>query len=154
MTIGKRWIIVFLLLFGLSLGINLFSGGLLLGRHVFQRTAGPEAVVTRPAVRRFLQTVPKEARPVLRRHFRDNGVEIVGYLRAIRDARAHVAEVLAQPKLDEAALADAFARLRARTTALQAFAHGIMTEAAKELPPEVRAKLQANWKNGGFLGRR
>jgi uncharacterized membrane protein len=144
MTIRKRWVFAFLFLFALSLAGNLFTGGLILGRHVFQ----DKAPAAQQAIRRFFQTVPKEARPVVRRHFRDHAGEILDHLRQIRQARAHVAEVMARPELDKAALADAFAQLRARTTALQVLAHGIMMQAVEELPAKDRAEWQKRWRDG------
>ncbi len=144
MTIRKGWVFAFLLLFALSLAGNLFAGGLLLGRHLFQN----KAPVAQQAVQRFIQTVPKDARPIVRRHFRDHAGEILDHLRQIRRARAHVAEVMARPALDKAALADAFARLRAQTTALQVLAHGIMMQAVEELPAKDRAEWQKRWRDG------
>jgi len=144
MTIRKGWVFAFLALFALSLGANLFTGGLLLGRQVFQN----KAPAAQQAVRRFIQTVPKDARPIVRRHFRDHAGEILDRLRQIRQARAHVAEVMARPELDKAALADAFVKLRAETTALQVLAHGIMMQAVEELPAKDRAEWQKRWRDG------
>lgn len=144
MTIRKGWIFAFLALFMLSLAANLFAGGLLLGRQVFQ----DKAPVAQQAVRRFIQTVPQDARPIVRRHFRDHAGAILDHLGRIRQARAHVAEVMARPDLDTAALADAFVKLRAETTALQVLAHGIMMQTVAELPAKDRAEWQKRWRDG------
>ncbi len=108
MTIGKGWIIGFVLLFALSLAGNLFAGGLMLGRHFFQ----PTSPTVEGAAQRFFETVPEAARPVIRRHLRDQAIEIALELRQIRQARQHVAEVVGRPTLDDKALADAFAQFR------------------------------------------
>jgi uncharacterized membrane protein len=147
MTMPRRWIFAFLGLFALSLAANLFAGGLMLGRHAFQA----KAPLVEQAARRFFETVPEAARPVVRRHFRDNAMTIVSQLQKIRQARAHVAEVLGRPKLDDAALADAFDRLRDSTAALQTLVHGILTEAIKEIPPDARAQWQIRWADGALL---
>ena len=147
MTIGKGWIVGFLLLFAASLAGNLFAGGLMLGRHFFQ--ASPPLVES--AVRRFFETVPEAARPVIRRHLRDNAVEIALHLRQIRQAREHLADVVGRPALDDAALAEAFARLRASTTALQELIHATMAQAIEELPPDVRAQWQTRWRGSPRL---
>ena len=144
MTIRKGWVFAFLALFMLSLAANLFTGGLLLGRQVFQ----DKAPVAQQAVRRFIQTVPQDARPIVRRHFRDHAGAILDHLRRIRQARAYVAEVMARPDLDKAALADAFVKLRSETTALQVLAHGIMIQAIEELPAKDRAEWQKRWRDG------
>jgi uncharacterized membrane protein len=147
MTIGKGWIIGFVLLFALSLAGNLFAGGLMLGRHFFQ----PTSPTVEGAAQRFFETVPEAARPVIRRHLRDQAIEIALELRQIRQARQHVAEVVGRPELDHAALADAFAQLRSRTTALQELIHRTMAQAIEELPPDVRAQWQSRWRGGALL---
>ena len=82
--------------------------------------------------------MPEAARPIIRRHLRDNAIEIALQLRQIRQARQYVAEVVGRPTLDDKALADAFAQLRARTTALQELIHKTLAQAIEEMPADVR----------------
>ena len=145
MTIGKGWIIGFVLLFALSLAGNLFAGGLILGRHFFQ----PSRPGLEATAQRFIETVPEAARPIIRRHLRDNAIEIALQLRQIRQARQYVAEVVGRPTLDDKALTDAFAQLRARTTALQELIHKALAQAIEEMPANVRTEWQARWRGGG-----
>jgi uncharacterized membrane protein len=146
MTSGRSWTIVALAL-AASIAANLFLGGVLLGRHLFR--SEPRAVEA--AVRRFLATVPEEARPLVRARMREHRDELVGELRAVAEARRHVGEVLERPELDDAALAAALARVRASTATLQERVHGILTETMKELPPGVRTEWGQHWGRRGPL---
>jgi len=146
MNIPKPWAIAILLLLTASLAGNLFAGGMLLGRKFGQ----PEAPAVGQLVRAFFETVPQDARPVVRRHFLAKAPAILGKVREIAQARRHVADLLSQPTLDETALASAFAEIRARTTELQEIAQNTLLSALKELPAEARAEWQVRWRDGGL----
>lgn len=138
---SSRWYLAGGLLLALSLAGNLLAAGVLLGRHMAD---GP--LQHRPP---FTRGVPEEARPALRAAFHERRATFREHMHAIREARARVAELLAAPELDEAALQDAFDRLASRTQAMQSLVHEAILAAAHDLPPEVRAQWRGEWMRRG-----
>lgn len=138
-----------LLLLAVSLSGNLFVGGLLLGRAVFQQHAPAAGQM----IRAFVETLPEDARPVVRHHMRERAEDLLRQIEKIRVARAQVADVLGRSPLDKAALAAAFKEVRTQTAALQSLAQEILMDAISELPPEVRAEWSSRWEDGRFYRR-
>ncbi len=147
MTIGGKWAIALLVALFLSLGANLFLGGLFAGGAL----RGGDAPRPARALAAFLGSLPEEARPLLRESFRSRRPELRAKIAAMAEARGEIAELLARDDLDRARLDAALVKLRARTTEVQALLHEIVAEAMMELPPEVRAKWQARWTPGRWF---
>jgi uncharacterized membrane protein len=101
-------------------------------------------------IRAFVETLPEDARPIVRRHMRERAEDLLRQIEKIRVARAKVADVLGRSPLDEAALAAAFREIRTQTAALQSLAQGILMDAISELPPEVRTEWSSRWEDGSF----
>jgi uncharacterized membrane protein len=135
-----------LLLLAVSLSGNLFVGGVMLGRAAFQ----PDGPATGQMIRAFVETLPEDARPIVRRHMRERAEDLLRQIEKIRVARAKVADVLGRSPLDEAALAAAFREIRTQTAELQSLAQGILMDAISELPPEVRTEWSSRWEDGSF----
>ena len=147
MTLSGKWAVGLLVALFLSLGANLFLGGLFAGGAL----RGGDQFRPVRAIAAFLHSLPEEARPVLRESFRARRPELRAKIAAVVEARGEVAGLLARDDLDRARLDAAFVELRARTTEAQALLHEIVAEAMLELPPEVRAKWQPLWGPGRWL---
>ena len=148
MTITGKWAAALLVALFLSLGANLFLGGLFAGGAL--RSGGEQPRQAR-ALAAFLRSLPEEARPVLRESFRARRPELRAKIMAVAEARGEVADLLAREDLDRARLDAAFVELRARTAAVQTLLHEIVAEAMVDLPPEVRAKWQPRWSPDRWL---
>jgi uncharacterized membrane protein len=132
MTVSRTWVVGLLLLLAVSLSGNLFVGGLLLGRAVFQQHAPAAGQM----IRAFVETLPEDARPVVRRHMRERAEDLLRQIEKIRVARAQVAA--------------AFKEVRTQTAALQSLAQEILMDAISELPPKVRTEWSSRWEDGRF----
>jgi len=141
MTITGKSAVALLIVLFLSLGANLFLGGLFAGGAL----RGGDAPRPARALAAFLRSLPEEARPVLRESFRARRPELRAKIMAVAEARGEVADLLAREDLDRVRLDAAFVELRARTAAVQTLLHEIVAEAMVDLPPEVRAKWQPRW---------
>ena len=147
MTIGGKWAVALLVVLFLSLGANLFLGGLFAGGAL----RGGDQPRPARALAAFLRSLPEEARPVLREGFRARRPELRAKILAVAEARGEVADLLAREDLDRVRLDAAFVELRARTSEVQVLLHEIVADAMMELPPEVRAEWQPGWARGGWL---
>jgi len=145
-----------------SLAANLFLGGVLLGRVTFAPKewdlaaggAGPpdtSASLNAPADQRAANPESRLADrlralpPAERRRFMtvlwQNRGDLPEARRALRLAALHVAELIAAPTLDQAALTQALADVRAATAHEQASLHVALVPALAALSPESRASL-------------
>ncbi|MET4699632.1 putative membrane protein [Constrictibacter sp. MBR-5] len=136
MRIARFWVVGGVAAIVLLLAGNLFMAGTLLGHGLFARGGeAPEAPITR-----FLRTVPTEARPVLRAVFLDHREDLRARFGDLVSARRRMTDLLAAPQVDDAATAEAMSDLRAATAELQAVLHEVLLDAARRLPPDVRAE--------------
>jgi uncharacterized membrane protein len=132
-----------------SLLANVFLGGVLLGDRLVADPAGPRALVER-----FLQSVPEQARPEVRRQLRARRGEILDKVAGVVQARRAVADTLARPDATRREVDAAFERLRARTQAAQTTVHQTLAEVMLDLPPDVRARWAERWQPGRRLSDR
>lgn len=141
MTLRGKWAVALLLALFVSLGANLFLGGLFAGGALFERRQPMAA----RALTAFVQSLPEAARPVVRDAFLARRAEVRAKFRSVAEARRAVGRLMQEETLDEARLAAAFAELRERSGEAQALMHEILAAAMLELPPEVRAEWQPRW---------
>ncbi|MDF1585880.1 periplasmic heavy metal sensor [Marinimicrococcus flavescens] len=144
MTIRGRWAWALLALLVLSLGANLLVAGISAGRHF----AGPRVMGAHHG-RSLAGGLPEEAREAVREAFAERGPELRRRIAATREASERALELLRAPELDEAALAAAFATLRARSGDAQALVHEALAEGARNLPPGARAEWRPRMLAGG-----
>ena len=136
MRIARIWVVGGVVAIVLLLAGNLFMAGILLGHGLFGGAGdAPDAPLAR-----FLRTVPTEARPVLRAVLLDHREELREQFGDLVSARGVMTDLLAAPQLDDAAITEAMSDLRAATAELQAVLHGLLLEAARRLPADVRAE--------------
>lgn len=144
MTLSGRTATALLVALVLSVCLNVFVAGLVVGR-ISSGNAGPTGEAG-DGLQRFMATVPAEARPVIRRALRDNRRGLQDMVAAVREARRDAAVVAAREPFDPDALKTALAAVRARSEQLQAAVHGLIAEALDELSPEQRAEMAERWR--------
>lgn len=121
-----------------SLGANLFVGGWLAGWATGEATQG------RRNLEAMVAPLPEDKRALVRKEVRGALPEVRRNFQAMQAARAALAEELAKPELDQAAIDRHFGEVQARTTAMQSALQQAFKRAAVSLTPEERrAVLQA-----------
>ena len=148
----RPWILIALIV---SLALNLFLGGLMIGRWVsgppHHRAAaaerGPGGEPGR-ILQRMAGSLPQEHRPAFEAVIGRHQERIVVLATQAREARAQVRDVLNKEPFDRAALDRAFETVRTRNDALQTEIQATIAEAAAALPPEARRQL-ADWRARG-----
>ncbi|MEM1401171.1 MAG: periplasmic heavy metal sensor [Pseudomonadota bacterium] len=144
----RRW------LFGLlavSIAINLFFAGLVAGRLVGGRDGlppGPPPLVQGPG--RVFEGLGIDYRGRALRHLEGKSGELRAHTKDLMAARRAVAEALVAEPFDREALDEAFAMLRAVSETTQAALHGVIADAAGDLPAEERGVLLRGF--GGHRG--
>jgi uncharacterized membrane protein len=133
-----------------SVALNLFVGGIVVGRQVAVGGLGGMAVSLladpgeRP-VRQMLMRIARNLEPAERARLRaavaDRREELEAAGHGIAEARRTVGELVAAPEFDRAAVDTALAELRQRTTAFQAIMQMAVVDAVAELPEESRRRL-------------
>ncbi len=124
-------------LLALSLAVNLVAVAVLAGRVT------GEAVKSRRSVEAVVAVLPEAKREAVRRELLDVAPLMRQHAAAVRALRAELDTVLAQPRLDEAALELQFAKLRQQTAATQARLQQAFRRVAVDLTPEERRALLA-----------
>jgi uncharacterized membrane protein len=91
-------------------------------------------------VQRLSGRLAPPAGDIVRNAFATHRDELTARNTALRAARGQVLATLHAEPFDPAALRAALAELRARTDEAQAMVHGILADAATELPAEARGR--------------
>jgi uncharacterized membrane protein len=142
-----KWMMAILVV---SVGANLFLGGVLAGRWLAPRpmtlAAGPPVggAPDRPLrgpIERMAQSLPAEQRAEFDRALGHRRREATEAGRALQDARAKVREALIAERFDRTALDQALIDLRAQNERLQKSVHDGIADAAQHLPVEARRRL-------------
>lgn len=154
---AAKWLLAGLIV---SLGLNLFLGSMIFGRHFFRPHGDMFAERAVPAAdrplrriaQRMFASIPDDQRPILESAFAEQRPNLSAASQAARDAREKVRVALGTEPLDQAALDRAFAELRDRTEEVQKVMHTAIGSAAAKMTPEGRKRL-AEW-NPEFQRRR
>lgn len=150
-----KWLMLALLI---SVGANMFMGGLLAGRYAHPGPeplplAGPGAPPAGPgqgeapignAIRRIAASLPDDQRTVFEQAFVNRRRDIAQATFALREARLRLRDALTAEPFDRARVDQGFAELRRRNDELQHVLHDAATEGAAGLPIEARRRI-ANW---------
>ena len=145
----RRWFTVLGAALVLSLAVNFFLGGLVLGRGVGQ--GGGMAWASAPALRvgieRVLRTLPDGDRKLMRGMFEDQRETIMQKLVAFREARRGVAQALKAVPFDPDAFAAAYQTMQDRNRDLQEAIHAVIKAAVPQLSPAGReAMAEGRWR--------
>ena len=123
------------LLLAVSLGTNLFLGGLVAGRVLGEATQGSQ---TRRSIQAMLAPLPPAKRELVRREINAVMPEVRQQLAALQKARAAVTEELAKSTLDNGAIERGFAAVQTHTSAIRAAFQQAIVRALPALSPEER----------------
>lgn len=152
---SRPWVVIVLVV---SLGLNLFLGGLMAGRwfsgpphrpHV-AAMQGERGAAGEPGriLQRMASTLPPEHRPAFEAAIAKHHDRVVQAASQAREAREHVRDILRKEPFDRAALDDAFGKLRTSNLALQTEIQVTIADAAAALPPSARQRL-TEWRAQG-----
>ena len=145
----RRWFTVLGAALVLSLAVNFFLGGLVLGRGVGQ--GGGMAWASAPALRvgieRVLRTLPDGDRRLMRGMFEEQKDAIMQKLVAFREARRGVAQALKAVPFNPDAFAAAYQTMQDRNRDLQEAIHAVIKAAVPQLSPAGReAMAEGRWR--------
>ena len=132
-----------------SLALNLFVGGLLLGQWLDRGAAGPAPAVANlaadsgPSVAGILAALPDDARLDAQAVFGDHAAEIRQLVLDLRAAQLEAAAAMSAAPFDAGAAALTLNSLRGHSAALEAALHTLLAEIAAGLDEADRAALAA-----------
>lgn len=149
---SRPWVLILLIV---SLGLNLFLGGLMAGRWFsgphhrppMAAERGPSGEPNR-ILQRMAASVPPEHRGAFEAAVATHRDRIVQFASQSREAREQVREVLRKEPFDRAALDRAFENVRVHNMALQSEIQNAIADGAAALPPDARQRL-ADWRAQG-----
>lgn len=125
-----------------SLLLNLFFISLALGRWANLQH------IQSPALAGFLQSIPAEARPLMRENIKPHRRELLKSVHQLRQGRQRVSELLSQPELDDVALAATMKQVRDNSNISIEILHQGTLQTLKKLPNEARLEWVKQWKQG------
>ena len=134
-----------------SLALNLFLGGILVGRVTGQAVAESQ---TRRSIQAMLEPLPDAKRDLVRKEIAAAMPGVRQRFAALQSARASLAEEMMKPAPDKAALERGFADVQTQTTAIGSELQQAMVRALPLLTQEERrAMVQAlaRRQSGGAL---
>ena len=134
---SRLWSVVFII----SLGLNLFIGGLMIGHAVLARS--DFGIVRSSPYNVFWagRAAGPEARALVRDIWETHREEIRVSVAALRNSQQNVVQNLSMGQLDNEALQAALAELRSRTMESQAIMHRDFIELLVSLTAEQRAEI-------------
>ncbi len=134
---SRLWSVVFII----SLGLNLFVGGLMIGHAVLGRS--DFGIVRSSPYNVFWagRAAGPEARALVREIWETHREEIRVSVAALRNSQQNVVHNLSLGELDNEALQAALAELRSRTMESQAIMHRDFMELLVSLTAEQRAEI-------------
>lgn len=135
MTLSRKAAIILGLLFFASLAVNLFFGGLVVGRAM-HRGAGPFQRDFTMA--RMMSALPDEARESMRQAMREHGGQIGERRRAMMEAGQDLPAIMQSEPFDAEAARKAFREQRAKQMELQEVMQEAMITAMSRLSAEER----------------
>jgi uncharacterized membrane protein len=145
---SSRGLIVLLLV---SLGANLFLGGVLMGGIAGEATQGSQ---TRRSIHAMLAPLPTGKRELVRREFNAAMPQVRREFAALQQARAVLMEELVRPQPDNAAIERGFADVQKYTGAIRTELQQAMMRALPALTEQERRALVqalARQHSGGAL---
>lgn len=149
----RPWVLIVLIV---SLGLNLFLGGLMAGHwfsgppHPPRAAQGERGAAGEPGriLQRMASTLPPEHRPAFEAAIAKHRDRVAQAASQSREAREQVREILRKDPLDRAALDRAFEAVRTSNIALQTEIQMTIAEAAADLPASARQRL-TEWRAHG-----
>jgi uncharacterized membrane protein len=143
-----KWLLAALIV---SLGLNLFVGGLIVGhklnRHPHEWAERHQAETGQPRVFGFIDrmasTLPQDDREKFLKTIDGYRAELAEADKNFRGTRKKVQDAIAAEPFDRNALDMALADVQAKMGDLQKVLHRALSDAVSALPPDARKKLAA-----------
>lgn len=148
----RRWITVLGAALVVSLALNLFLGGIIVGHRVNQGGGGLLDGQATPAnlklrMERVLSVLPENDAKLVRGLFDAQHADIMQRFRALQESRKAIGAALKAQPFDPAAFATAYETMQARSQELQAAIQGVIKAAIPQLSAEGRAAiLERRWR--------
>lgn len=148
---ARRWITILGVALVVSLGLNLFLGGVIAGHRLgprgdFDWQLTPAKL--RLGMERVLRALPENDAKVVRGLFEAQRPDIAQRFQALQDARKAVGAALKAEHFDPAAFTAAYEAMQARSQELQAAVHAVIKAAIPQLSAEGRAAIaERRWRN-------
>ncbi len=148
MTIRGKWAISLLVLFGVSLSMNLFVVGFAASRfHGMGRSGGVEHMIGG-----FVNRFPREIRHNLRVQLDEVRPELSREFLELGDTRRRMFSLMREDQLDMVALEEAMSEARQKLTDAMAVGQRAVLKAIEDADPASRASIGEGW--GGWWHRR
>lgn len=147
---ARRWITVLGAALLLSLGLNLFLGGLIAGRGVGQR-GGFDMQFTpgnlKVGIERVLRVLPEADATVMRGMFEAQRGDLRERFAALQTARRAVGQALRAEPFDAAVFTAAYETMQARSQEVQTAVHGVIMAAVPQMSAEGRLAIaERRWR--------
>jgi uncharacterized membrane protein len=144
---ARRWISMLGAALVVSLALNLFFGGIIVGHRLGQRgDTDWQRLPARLKIERVLNALPENDAKVMRDLFEAQRADITQRFQALQSARRTIGAALKAAPFDPAAFATAYEAMQARSQDLQAAIHGVIKAAVPQLSAEGRAAiLERRW---------
>ena len=150
---ARRWITILGTALVVSLALNLFFGGVIVGRRVGQGGIGglPDGPMN-PAnlklrMERVFRALPEADANLMRSLFEAQRGDIAQRFQALQESRKAIGASLKAEPFDAAAFTAAYEAMQARSQELQAAIHGVIKVAIPQLSAAGRAAiLERRWR--------
>jgi uncharacterized membrane protein len=145
-----KWLVAAVIV---STAVNLFLGGMMLGRDMRREPPPPALDVGGPefdrkgplaAVGRLTRHLSPEERELFHGEIRERRGELRAVSEGMGEAQRQVRDALAAEPYDRAKLELALGLLQERRAAVQATLQRVVVDAIDKLPPEVRQRMAAH----------
>ncbi len=150
MTIRGNWAITLLILFGISLSLNLFVAG-----FAASRFHGPErSGAIHHMLGAFAHRFPHEIREILHGELDEVRPDMDREFLELRDARQQMFSLMRQENLDKAALEQSMADVRQQLNDVQAVGQAAVLRAIEASDADSRAEIGEARRGGWWRHRR
>lgn len=132
----SKWTKILGVVLVLSLALNFFLAGWIGARFMHGDDGRGGWSITR-----LVHDLPQDQRDEVLAVFEAHRDQIRGVMDSMHDTRREVADLLVAEPYDPQAVAQALAKLRTESAAMQESMHAALLEVAAKLPPEARLDL-------------
>ena len=149
---ARRWITVLGAALVISLALNLFLGGVIVGHRVGQGGGGLPNGAMNPAnltkrMEQVFRVLPEADAKMMRGLFEAARPDITQRFQALQESRRAIGAALKAEPFDPAAFTAAYEAMQARSQELQAAVHGVIKAAIPQLSAGGRAViLERRWR--------
>lgn len=144
---ARRWITVLGAALVISLALNLFFGGVIVGHRVGLLDGQMTPANLKLRMERVLRVLPENDAKLVRDLFEAQHDDITRRFRALQESRKAIGVALRGQPFDPAAFAAAYEAMQARSQEVQAAIQGVIKTAIPQLSAEGRAAIaERRWR--------